>query len=142
MMSGPCVALLLEAPEAVSAWRRLVGPMLDAAENAPDSLRAKFQVGEVNPIHAASNQSQVKLETDMIFNQQEAIKEPEAIEPPLNEPETLEQEPVAADEVEEAAVEETPAQEEEQKEEQPEEQPVEEAASEEPAPEEAQEAAE
>merc|ERR1719277_2200617 len=111
MMSGPCVALLLEAPEAVSGWRRLVGPMLDAAENAPDSLRAKFQVGEVNPIHAASNQSQVKLETDMIFNKSEATKEePEAIEPPLNEPETLEQEPAT-----EEAAEVAQAQDEEQK---------------------------
>ena len=44
MLSGPSLILHLEGESIISEWRRLIGPMLDAKENAPDSLRAKYQV--------------------------------------------------------------------------------------------------
>lgn len=104
MLSGPSTVLELEKEDALTDWRALIGPMIDAKENAPNSLRAKFQVGDVNPIHAASNDTQVKLETDLFFeNQSEVQKEsaPSAVEPQ------------AAPEVnaEQAAVEDAPAEE-------------------------------
>jgi len=68
MTSGPSLVLRLQKENALADYRKLVGPMIDAKENAPDSLRAKYQVGEVNPIHAASNQSQVKLEKELFFS--------------------------------------------------------------------------
>ena len=96
MLSGPSLILHLEAEEAISAWRRLVGPMLDAKENAPDSLRAKFQVGEVNPIHAASNSSQVKLEVDLFFGASDS-KVPEAVEPEAVQNEVVQEEQAAVE---------------------------------------------
>ena len=106
MLSGPSLILHLEAEEAISAWRRLVGPMLDAKENAPESLRAKFQVGEVNPIHAASNSSQVKLEVDLFFGASDS-KVPEATEPEVVANEVVQEEEAAV--VEQAAAEEPAA---------------------------------
>jgi len=82
MLSGPSLILHLEGESIISEWRRLIGPMLDAKENAPDSLRAKYQVGEVNPIHAASNASQVKIELDSFFGAAESKPQPiETAEP-------------------------------------------------------------
>ena len=82
MLSGPSLILHLEGESIISEWRRLIGPMLDAKENAPDSLRAKYQVGEVNPIHAASNASQVKIELDSFFGSAESKPQPiETAEP-------------------------------------------------------------
>jgi len=75
MLSGESLVLHLEAESAISEWRRLIGPMLDAKEHAPESLRALYQVGDVNPIHAASNASQVKLELDTFFGSSEAQNE-------------------------------------------------------------------
>merc|ERR1719447_2051164 len=80
MLSGPATVLELEKEDALTDWRALIGPMVDAKENAPDSLRAKFQVGDINPIHAASNQSQVKLETDLFFQTQDLKQTPAAEE--------------------------------------------------------------
>ena len=67
MISGPSLVLRLQKENALADSRKLIGPMIDAKENAPESLRAKYQVGEVNPIHAPSNQSQIKLEKDLFF---------------------------------------------------------------------------
>ena len=79
MLSGPSTILELQKEDALTDWRALIGPMLDAKENAPDSLRAKFQVGDVNPIHAASNQSQVKLEADLFFENQDDVQKQSAV---------------------------------------------------------------
>ena len=79
MLSGPSTVLELQKEDALTDWRALIGPMIDAKENAPDSLRAKFQVGDVNPIHAASNQSQVKLEADLFFGSQDDVQKESAV---------------------------------------------------------------
>ena len=79
MLSGPSTVLELQKEDALTDWRALIGPMIDAKENAPDSLRAKFQVGDVNPIHAASNQSQVKLEADLFFENQDDVQKESAV---------------------------------------------------------------
>ena len=102
MLSGESLVLHLEAESVISEWRRLIGPMLDAKEHAPDSLRALYQVGEVNPIHAASNASQVKLELDTFFGSSEAIqqKQPvpaESATEQLNEQAEVDQEQAAAE---------------------------------------------
>jgi len=61
MTSGPVLALELIGDDAVSGWRRLIGPTnpIVAKEEAPGSIRARF--GSVNPKNAAhgsdSNQS-------------------------------------------------------------------------------------
>ena len=79
MLSGPSTILELQKEDALTDWRALIGPMIDAKENAPDSLRAKFQVGDVNPIHAASNQTQVKLEADLFFENQDGVQKESAV---------------------------------------------------------------
>ena len=79
MLSGPSTILELQKEDALTDWRALIGPMIDAKENAPDSLRAKFQVGDVNPIHAASNQTQVKLEADLFFENQDGAQKESAV---------------------------------------------------------------
>ena len=101
MLSGESLVLHLEAESVISEWRRLIGPMLDAKEHAPDSLRALYQVGEVNPIHAASNASQVKLELDTFFGSSEAIQQKpvpaESATEQLNEQAEVDQEQAAAE---------------------------------------------
>ena len=44
MMSGPCVGLVLEKPNAVVEWRKLIGPtnVSTAKTTAPNSLRALY----------------------------------------------------------------------------------------------------
>ena len=106
MLSGESLVLHLEAESVISEWRRLIGPMLDAKEHAPDSLRALYQVGEVNPIHAASNASQVKLELDTFFGSSEAIQQKpvpiESATEQLNEQAEVDQEQAAAESAEPA----------------------------------------
>ena len=41
MLSGASLILRLQKENALGDWRALVGPMLDAKENAPDSLRGR-----------------------------------------------------------------------------------------------------
>merc|ERR1712131_501573 len=81
-------------------------------EDAPDSLRAKFQVGDVNPIHAASNQSQVKLEADLFFENQDDVQKesaPAAEEPQAAPEVNAEEAPVEAEATEVPAEPEAPA---------------------------------
>jgi len=119
MLSGPSTVLELQKEDALTDWRALIGPMIDAKENAPDSLRAKFQVGDVNPIHAASNQSQVKLEADLFFGSQDEVQKesvPSAVEPQAAPEVNAEEAPVEAEVTEaptepESAAEEAPAEE-------------------------------
>ena len=110
MVSGESLILKLEAESAISEWRRLIGPMLDAKEHAPESLRALYQVGEVNPIHAASNASQVKLELDMFFGSSET--KPLPVESTIAEPEAEVVEQAATESEEPSAEVETVAKEE------------------------------
>jgi len=138
MLSGPATVLELEKEDALTDWRALIGPMVDAKENAPDSLRAKFQVGDINPIHAASNQSQVKLETDLFFQTQDLKQTPAAEEQQAAPEVAAEQTPAEADAPEQAAAEEAPAEEQAAAEEAP----AEEQAAVEEAPAEEQAAAE
>jgi len=112
MLSGPSTILELQKEDALTDWRALIGPMIDAKENAPDSLRAKFQVGDVNPIHAASNQTQVKLEADLFFENQDGVQKesaPAAEEPQAAPEVNAEEAPVEAEATEVPAESEAPA---------------------------------
>jgi len=46
--SGPVLALGLARNDAISEWRKLLGPptVSEAKEQAPESLRAQFSIGE------------------------------------------------------------------------------------------------
>jgi len=48
--SGPVLALGLARNDAISEWRKLLGPptVSEAKEQAPESLRAQFSIGEVS----------------------------------------------------------------------------------------------
>lgn len=43
--SGPVLALGLARKDAVSEWRKLLGPKTKAKETEPESLRAQFSIG-------------------------------------------------------------------------------------------------
>lgn len=58
MLSGPCVGLVLEAPEAISKWRKLIGPtnVEKAKTDDPTCLRALYGSTE-NSSHNACHGS-------------------------------------------------------------------------------------
>lgn len=58
MSSGPLVALVLAKPDAILAWRALMGPTntLKAKESEPNSLRARFGMdGTMNATHGSDS---------------------------------------------------------------------------------------
>jgi nucleoside diphosphate kinase len=58
MTSGPTVALVLQRPGAIEAWRSLMGPTNSAAacERAPETLRAKYGTdGTRNAVHGSDS---------------------------------------------------------------------------------------
>lgn len=58
MTSDVCVGLELVAKDAVSEWRRFIGPTntANAKAQAPNSIRAKFGVdGTLNAVHGSDS---------------------------------------------------------------------------------------
>lgn len=67
LCSGACRVLLLEKENAVIDWRAAIGPYQNAIEEAPESLRAKYNVDNAVPFLASSNASQVTREVVFFF---------------------------------------------------------------------------
>jgi len=65
--SGPAVAVMLEAPDAVASLRRLVGAT-DPAEAAPGTIRAKHGKNKSeNAVHASDSPERVAHESAVYF---------------------------------------------------------------------------
>jgi nucleoside-diphosphate kinase len=65
--SGPAVAVMLEAPDAVASLRRLVGAT-DPAEAAPGTIRAKYGKNKSeNAVHASDSPERVAHESAVYF---------------------------------------------------------------------------
>lgn len=74
MMSGPCVGIVLEHPNAIIKWRELIGPtsVTVAKEKAPNSLRAKY--GDLsnisrNACHGSDSEASAEREIAFFYNQ-------------------------------------------------------------------------
>ena len=66
--SGLTVGLMLEAPDAVQALRRLVGAT-DPTESAPGTIRARYGKGvRENAVHASDSPASVQLESAIFFS--------------------------------------------------------------------------
>ena len=68
--SGPVVAMELVGNDAISTWRRIIGPtnLEKAKAEAPDSLRAKFARSTTeNFAHGSDSPESAKRELDIIF---------------------------------------------------------------------------
>ena len=67
MSSGPCVLLVLEAPDAIAKWRALMGPT-DPAKAPPGTLRREFGVSiERNATHGSDASETAAFELDYFF---------------------------------------------------------------------------
>ncbi|CBY41612.1 unnamed protein product, partial [Oikopleura dioica] len=83
MTAGPCLVLCLAKIDAIKTWREYLGPAKNAAEEAPESMRARFESSEINPIHAADSPESVEAERSIIFKDDEeaiALIKPDAFE--------------------------------------------------------------
>jgi nucleoside diphosphate kinase len=72
MTSGPVVKLMLERPNAIKAWRAMLGPTnpLKAAEEAPSSIRARFgnmENGTQNAGHGSDAPESAAREIALMF---------------------------------------------------------------------------
>ncbi len=73
MSSGPCLAVVLEAPGAVESLRRLVGAT-DPAEAAQGTIRADLGRNvQENAVHATDSNANVGREVGFFFSQSELI---------------------------------------------------------------------
>jgi hypothetical protein len=69
--------------DAIKTWRKYLGPAKNAAEEAPETFRARFESSEINPIHAADSHESVEAERSIIFKDDEeaiALIKPDAFE--------------------------------------------------------------
>jgi len=68
MSSGPIVAAILEKPDAVASFRRLIGAT-DPAKADPGTIRKLYadSVGE-NAIHGSDSDENAKIEGDFFFS--------------------------------------------------------------------------
>ncbi|MCB9728958.1 MAG: nucleoside-diphosphate kinase [Deltaproteobacteria bacterium] len=68
MTSGPVVLMILEAEDAISRWRELMGPT-DAAKAGPDTVRGRFGTNiERNASHGSDAPETAAFETAWFFN--------------------------------------------------------------------------
>ena len=82
MTAGPCLVLCLAKENAIAAWREKLGPATNAAEEEPESLRARFPSGNFNAIHAATSPEAFEREKSILFGDEKAIAliKPDGIE--------------------------------------------------------------
>ena len=67
LTSGPSIGVLLEAPDAVSSLRKLVGAT-DPADAAPGTIRARFgRDKNTNVVHASDSPERVASESAVYF---------------------------------------------------------------------------
>ena len=73
MSSGPCVLLVLEAPDAIAKWRALMGPT-DPAKAPPGTLRREFGVSiERNATHGSDASETAAFELGYFFRGMELL---------------------------------------------------------------------
>lgn len=71
MSSGPVVALVLEAPEAVAAWRTAIGAT-DPAEAAEGTIRKRFAESKgKNAVHGSDSDENAAREIAFFFTERE-----------------------------------------------------------------------
>ena len=73
MSSAPCVVMVLEKPDAVKAWRDLMGAT-DPAKADEDTIRKEFglSVGE-NATHGSDSDENAGIEISYFFSQLEIV---------------------------------------------------------------------
>ncbi|NXR40401.1 TXND3 protein, partial [Zosterops hypoxanthus] len=84
MTSGPTLVLALTRENAVSHWRRLLGPkVLEEAKENPESLRAQYAVENVpiNQLHGSSSVRDAQKELEFFFPEEQtlALIKPDAV---------------------------------------------------------------
>lgn len=71
MVSGPVVAMALESPDAVSAWRKAIGAT-DPAEAAEGTIRRKFAESKGrNAVHGSDSDENALREVAFFFPERE-----------------------------------------------------------------------
>lgn len=73
MMSGPCVCLVLEAPNAIKKWREIIGPtnVKVAKLTTPNSMRALYgdeSDTSKNACHGSDSVTSAEREIDFLLN--------------------------------------------------------------------------
>ncbi len=74
MLSGPCVGIILEHPEAITKWRELIGPtnINVAKEKYPNCLRALYgdpTNTSKNACHGSDSKESAKREIEFFLKQ-------------------------------------------------------------------------
>ena len=73
MSSGPIIAAVLEAENAVAAYRTLVGAT-NPAEAAEETIRAKFGTDKTaNAVHASDSDENARLEWQLHFEERDIM---------------------------------------------------------------------
>ncbi|EDO42234.1 predicted protein, partial [Nematostella vectensis] len=77
MSSGPMMALCLAREDAIEGWRGMLGPkeVEKAKDEAPESLRAQFQVEDspINPLHGSDTAENAEKEIQKFFPMQSTV---------------------------------------------------------------------
>lgn len=74
MTSGPCMPLVLEKPDAVSAFRKTIGAT-DPAEAEPNTIRKLFaESKERNAIHASDSDDNAYRESRFFFSESDLLR--------------------------------------------------------------------
>ena len=69
MMSGPILAAVLEGPDAIDRWRRLMGPT-NSAEAPKGTVRGEFGTDiEKNAVHGSDGQDTARTEVAFFFSE-------------------------------------------------------------------------
>lgn len=69
--SGPVVAMILEAPDAISKVRRLIGPT-NVNDSQPGTIRGDFAATTtMNVVHASDSTASAERETALFFKPEE-----------------------------------------------------------------------
>ena len=74
MTSGPCIPIALEAPNAVTEFRRLIGAT-DPAEAAEGTVRRLYaESRERNAIHGSDSDDNARREIGFFFAESELVR--------------------------------------------------------------------
>lgn len=74
MMSGPCLALIVEGENAVAKMRAIMGPTKNAKELAPNSIRGLFSESTTkNVIHGSDSVENANIEIKRFFGESKDI---------------------------------------------------------------------
>lgn len=79
MTSGPVVGLELSGPNAVTTWRRLIGPTdpAKARIDDPSTIRARFGKSvTLNCVHGSDSTSAARRELSLVFDKNGGVTKP------------------------------------------------------------------